>query len=182
MQDSGRLSSAGGCAAEDCCSAAAAPLPLLPPPSRVQAQPASAQVPYPCLANKYHFVVEKNQKITTGTTGNNRIGIGFDADPDPTFKYDTDSDPDPIPNFTHVGKSLFFLLLFKAVLVYIFLVSVIVVIIFNIFDSTFINFLEIYLVEMDPDPAKLCRIRIMFCCGGGVILSERATKWGNAIP
>ncbi len=72
MQDSGRLSSAGGCAAEDWCSAAAAPLPLLPPPPRVQAQPASAQVPHPCLANKYRSEVEEltnveEYHLTTGS-------------------------------------------------------------------------------------------------------------------
>ncbi len=83
MQDSGRLSSAGGCTAENWCSAAAAPLPLLPPSPRVQAQPASAQVPHPCLAKKCRTVVED---LTTGKAGDNRIGIGFDAYPDPTFK------------------------------------------------------------------------------------------------
>jgi hypothetical protein len=36
----------------------------------------------------------------------------FDGDPDmdPTFKIDVD--PDPAPNFTHVGKSIFFKLCF----------------------------------------------------------------------
>ncbi len=43
----------------------------------------------------------------------------FDVDPDsdPTFHFDDDPDPDPdpTPNFTHVGKSYFLKLSFKAV-------------------------------------------------------------------
>jgi hypothetical protein len=62
---------------------------------------------------------------------------------DPTFHFDAhpDPDPDPTPNFTHVGKSDFFLLLFQAVLVYtLFYLSrqrhiLIGVIISSIFDS-----------------------------------------------
>ncbi len=59
----------------------------------------------------------------------------LDADPDTTFHFD--AYPDPAPNFTHHEKSELFLLLFKAARLhcFIFLVSVIVIIIFNILDS-----------------------------------------------
>jgi hypothetical protein len=65
----------------------------------------------------------------------------FDAvrDPDPTFQFDADLDPDPTLSFTLVGKSeLSSRLLWTAVwyTVYIFLVRIKGIIIFDVVDST----------------------------------------------
>ncbi len=75
------------------------------------------------------------------------MGIGhcFDADPDPdpTYHFNADPDPDQDPeqdpslSFTHVGKSVqTFIHSSASLYCFIFLVSVIGVIIFNILDNT----------------------------------------------
>ncbi len=66
--------------------------------------------------------------------------LRLDADPDPTFHFDADPDPDPNPRFTHV-RTIFFTFIHSCASLhcFIFLVSVIFVIIFNILNS----FLEV---------------------------------------
>jgi hypothetical protein len=61
----------------------------------------------------------------------------FDADPHPDLNFHIDVDPDRIPNFTHVGKSEFFLYSdsFANLQCFIFLICVKDVIILNILDS-----------------------------------------------
>jgi hypothetical protein len=74
----------------------------------------------------------------------------FHADSDQTFNFD--ADPDTIPSFTHVGKPLLFY----------FLVSVIGVIILNIFDSLlkcsakkpYLGCFALLSVEMGTDPDR----------------------------
>jgi uncharacterized membrane protein len=71
----------------------------------------------------------------------------FDADPDPTFHFAAYPDPDPTPSFTHVGISDFFDIFYSLIFlisfiystvslhIFIFLVSVLGALIFNILDS-----------------------------------------------
>jgi hypothetical protein len=70
-----------------------------------------------------------------------RFGADPDGDPDPTFHFDADPDPDTKSNpdptliFTHVGKSENVFTAISCLHCFIFLVSVIGVIMFNILDS-----------------------------------------------
>jgi hypothetical protein len=70
----------------------------------------------------------------------------------PVFNFDADSDPDPAPtpSFTHVGKSLFSFIHSSAGLrCFIFLVSVIGVIIFSNLEIKFVIFCEKYCLIFD---------------------------------
>ncbi len=84
-------------------------------------------------------------KSSTRTMDRHRLNAG--PDQDPTFQFDADTDPnpdpDPTPIFTNDEKYEFFKTFFTSVPCslhcFIFLISVMTVIIFNILDSTYIE-------------------------------------------
>jgi hypothetical protein len=85
--------------------------------------------------------------------GQHRLDADRHPDPDQTFHFDVDPDPD-----IHLLEIRIFLLLFTAELVYIFFVSIIGVIIFNILDNMG-KFsvkkkysLSLHLIEINPYP------------------------------
>ncbi len=85
--------------------------------------------------------------ISSVVVDRHRFGADPDADPDPTFHFDAGPDPDPTTlSFTHVGKSKNSFHSNASLYCFIFLVSVIGVIMFNIMNNIF-SFL--YFVEMD---------------------------------
>jgi hypothetical protein len=84
----------------------------------------------------FYYIVVPQVSVQTSAVDRHR----FDADPDPTFYFDVDPDPDPYPtsSYKQVGKSKFFLTFIHSnasLHCFIFLISVIGVVIFSIWTA-----------------------------------------------